>query len=851
MTLPDIVKKFRDDRKTLANEFLSNEDVFGYLKKHSEAADSAVTEILKIHRLSDRVAVVAVGGYGREQQFPFSDLDLLFLIPDGVQDHELKTISDVIADLWSLGLTVGYSVRSIEECLNQAAADITAQTAMLESRLISGDSELFEKYLDEMEKSLDLKKFYRAKFIEQEQRHIKYHESSYALEPNIKESPGGLRDLNILIWILRAAHLGKTWEEVRLAGLITERECRLLESVTESLYRLRIHMHLLANRHEDRLIFEIQEPLAKVLKIHAETGRRPSEVMMQKYYLNAKTIGQLNSIILAAVKERFSNQPELAGVPLSKGFIRRGDVLDLETKDVFVQNPELITEAFLIQERHPDIPMKSSRLYRALFHAHSLMSKGWAESQDNKDTFLKIIQGRRGVWHALEEMNRWGVLGKLLPNFERIVGQMQHDLFHAYTVDQHTLLAIRFLRNFTHSENAHEMPLCTELMMAMKGSWRLVLALLYHDIGKGSGKDHSVLGAEIVRKTCKDFGLSPQDSDFIEFLVREHLTMSMVAQKQDTADPEVVANFARKVGSMDRLIGLYLLTVCDIRATGPKIWNAWKAQLLEDLFYASARFLKGKGIDRNLLVSRRRADALRLTRFTPEQREAINRFWDNFDVAYFMKHSVRNIVWHAKVLLPHLGRQESFVTSRPLKGMEHAHEILILTQDCPELFARIVSSLQQFGLSIAEARIHTGTDGRVVDSFIVVDDGSDPQFDKELLRIQRELAERLNRREKLGPPIRGRLSRQSKLFPISPSASLRPDAAGKQYMLSIVATDRLGLLASVSRVFVTYGINLVTARITTLGERAEDIFLIEHSNLSDPNFCAEFEKSVLEVLEPV
>lgn len=348
---------------------------------------------------------------------------------------------------------------------------------------------------------------------------------------------------------------------------------------------------------------------------------------------------------------------------------------------------------------------------------------------------------------------------------------------------------------------------------------------------------------------CRDFEITGEDADYIEFLVREHLTMSMVAQKQDISDPEVVENFAKKVGTMERLVGLYLLTVCDIRATGPKIWNAWKAQLLEDLFYSTARFLKGKGIDRDLLVSRRRKDALRMTRFTSEQRDQINKFWDNFDVAYFMKHSVRNIVWHAKVLLPHLDSSKSFVASRPLRGMEHAHEILILTQDRPELFARIVSNLQQYGLSIAEARIHTGRDGRVVDSFIVVDDGSDPNFEQEFARFQEILAEKLDLAEKLPPPLRGRPSRQSKLFPISPQASLRPDVAGKQYMLSIVTTDRLGLLAYIARVFVQYGINLVTARITTLGERAEDVFLIESFKLRDPVFCAEFEKAVLEALE--
>ena len=402
MEINEIVKKFKDQREVLAKKFLADVDADAYLSAHAKAADKAVLAILKLNQLSEDVAVVAVGGYGREQQFPYSDLDLLFLLPDGVRDKDLKTISDAIGNLWSLGLTVGYSVRSIEECLEQAEVDITAQTAMLESRLIAGNEELFKTYSETMEKNLNLKKFYRAKFIEQQQRHLKYHESSYALEPNIKEAPGGLRDLNILIWVLRAAHLGDTWQEVFEKGLITRRECELLESVTKSLYRLRIHMHLLTNRHEDRLIFEIQEPLAKALGIVGTVGRRPSEVMMQHFYVNAKTIGQLNSIILQAIKERYSKEPEQTGEPICSGFVRQGDVLGLESPDVFVKNPERILEAFLIQERHPDIPMKSSRLYRALFEAHSLMNKEWAKNPVNRQTFLKIIQGRKGVWHAIE-----------------------------------------------------------------------------------------------------------------------------------------------------------------------------------------------------------------------------------------------------------------------------------------------------------------------------------------------------------------------------------------------------------------------------------------------------------------
>ncbi len=848
MQISEIINNFKKTRQQLANDFAETNDADKYLLEHSRAADEAVREILKLKELSSRISVVAIGGFGREQLFPYSDLDLLFLLPDDVLDSELNSVGAVIGELWSLGLTVGYSVRKLDECIEQARLDITAQTAMLESRLIAGDSELFKRYTSELEKSLDFKSFYRAKFIEQEHRHLKYHESSYTLEPNIKESPGGLRDLNILIWVLRAAKFGATFDEVHRSGLITRRECDLLEMVRVNLYRLRIHMHLLTSRHEDRLVFEIQEPLAKKLGLSGVPGRRASEILMQRFYVNAKTTGQLNSIILQAVKERFVTD---SGPPLDliDGFTVRGEVLDIASDNAFEESRTRILQAFMIQERHPEIARKSSRLYRALFGAHMLMDESWSEDPKNLQAFLKIIQGRRGVWHALNEMNHWGVLGRLLPDFKKIVGQMQHDLFHAYTVDQHTLLAIRYLRNFTHSENAHELPMCTELMVSLKDNWRLVLALLYHDIGKGRGGDHSKIGAEIVRDLCRRLNLKSDDAEYIEFMVREHLTMSQVAQKQDISDPEVVEAFARKVGNLDRLVGLYLITVCDIRATSHKIWNAWKAQLLQDLFLSTAKILKGRKMTRGMLVARRRQDALALCKFSAQDTERINAFWDNFDVAYFMKHSVRNIVWHAKTLLPHLESEHSFVAARPLRGLEHAHEILVFTKDRPELFAQIVSALQRTNLSVQEARIHTGKDGRVVDSFIVTDDESDPTFGATLKEFEVKLARLIDSGEKLQPPVQGRLSRQSRQFPITPSVTLRPDASERIYLLSVVATDRLGLLASVATVFVRFKLNLLTARIATLGERVEDIFLIESPRLQDPAFCGELETAILEVLE--
>ncbi len=843
----NIATQFLSERHQLAQDFLHDENANTYLKKHSDSADRAIKQILENTQVSPRIAVVAVGGYGREQLFPFSDLDILFLLPDDVLDKELQKIEETLGELWTLGLTVGHSVRSIDECIEQAKEDITIQTAMLESRLLWGNTPLFQKYQSAIFDNLDQQRFFRAKFIEQQQRHLKYNESPYSLEPNIKESPGGLRDLNILIWLMKATGFGGNWEEVAKNGLITKREADLLDVVTTNLYRLRILMHLHCNRHEDRLLFEIQESIAKALKIPEIEGRRSSEILMQRYYLNAKTISQFNTILLQAIKEKFLPEKEYAKED-TQNFVINGEILDIQSDDTFVNNPHAILNAFLFQCENPKVTRKSTRLCRALLATHNLIDDKFRNDPINKEIFLRIIRSKEGVYHALSEMNRWGILGRFLPIFRHIVGQMQHDLFHAYTVDQHTILAIRYLRRFTKSENAHEMPLCTELMLTIKDNWRLVLALLFHDIGKGYGGDHSRIGEEYFLRFAKEFNLEDEDQNYIAFLVREHLTLSQVAQKQDISDPLIIEQFAQKVGNIDRLMGLYLITVCDIRATSPTIWNAWKGQLLEVLYLETAKVLKGRGMSRETLVQRRRKDALPLCQFTLEQEKLINRFWNNLDVAYFMRHSVKDIVWHAKNILPVLSQKRTITAVRALHDGQLSYEILVLTEDRPELFADIASYFQRYHCSILQAQIHTGRDGWVLDSFIVTNDGKELTSDALIKNLETELPEFIDQRKTI-TPITGRLSRRSKIFPITPSVTIRPDANGRQYLLSVIAIDRLGLLASIARTLVEFKINLITARITTLGERVEDVFLIEGALLSNTAKTQEFERKLLELID--
>lgn len=843
------VTDFTNERQILAKEFKEHSDPFEYLLKHTHAADEAIETICTDNNLSPRIAVVAVGGYGRCELFPFSDLDLLFLLPEDVKDSELKVIEQVLNDLWSLGLTVGHSVRTIDECISQAEEDITAQTAMLESRFLMGDADLYKKYTERMEVQLNFVDFFRAKFIEQQQRHLRFQETTYALEPNIKESPGGLRDLHIVTWILKAAYLDAAKKNKEIPSLLTNYEQTKIHEDMKTLFWLRIHVHLLVNRHEDRLLFEIQESLAKELGFKADADRRASEKLMQQYYAVASSIELLNDVILQALKEHFVSVTKQKGVSIGNGFLVKGDVLDTENENFYQNDPAMLLMPFVLATEHREINKFSTTIHRAYGNLDKRIPDNFASLDEVKSSFLKILKAKKGVYHCLKEMNKLGILSKLIPPFGRIVGQLQHDLFHAYTVDQHTILAISYLRRFTKSENAHEMPLMTELMMSLEDNWRLVAALLFHDIGKGRGGDHSRIGAEEVKIFAKSYNLTPEETDYIEFLVREHLTMSRVAQKQDISDPEVIKKFAEKVVSLDRLTGLYLITVADIRATGPKVWNSWKAKLLEELFYATANFLQGKSLSKTMLVNSRREDVLKAGNFNAKEKEKLEQFWEDFDVGYFMRHSVDNILWQSKELLEHMDRKSSYVIYRPVKGLPNAYEVVVLTEDRNELFARIVSTFQSYRLSILEARIYTGKTGRVLDHFVVIDNNLNSSSEEKFEELKADLINRLDNQLPLQPPIKGRLSRHSKNFPITPEVQLRVDAGGSHYLLSVAATDRLGILATIARVFIEFKINLITARIATLGERIEDVFVIENPRLADPQFAAEFETALLKILE--
>ena len=838
----------RAERALLIAAFKAGGRVETLLRGLTACVDRTLARLARSQGLSRRVAIVAVGGYGRGELFPHSDVDILIVLPENAGDTELAAIEGLIGMLWDLGLEVGHSVRTPQQCAEDAARDVTVLTSMIESRLVVGPAALFEQFVSKVARVIDPKTFFREKLLEQQQRHLKYQEAAYSLEPNCKESPGGLRDLHTLLWIARAAGMGGSWRDLLRGGLLTEEEGRWLRRSERTLKQLRARLHVVAGRREDRLVFDVQGAIAEAEGLKATSVRLPSELLMQRYYRAAKLVTQLNIIVLQNIEERLFPRPDVPPQRIDDVFLARGELLDIADDDAFGRDPDALLRGFLVLQQHPDLKGMTARLLRALWHARFLIDARFRRSPANRATFVAILQQPRGVVRALRSMNQWSVLGRYLPVFRRIVGQMQHDLFHVYTVDQHILQVIRNLRRFTMAEYAHEYPLCSQLIAEFDRHWLLYVAALFHDIAKGRGGDHSELGARDARVFCRQHGIEGEDAALVEFLVLHHLTMSQVAQKEDIADPEVVGRFARLVGNERRLTALYLLTVADIRGTSPRVWTSWKGKLLEDLFRMTRRRLGGDALPANAVLERRTREARRILDLYGISPQAHEPLWNELDVVYFMRNSAREIAWHTRALLAHVNTDRTIVRSR-LAPTGDAVEVLVYVRDQKDLFARVCGYFDSRSLSILDAKIHTTRHGYALDSFLVTDHGR-TEYRQLLSQIHKQLTEWIEAVTPLPPPVKGRLSRHSRYFPVAPNVTLAAGERGRQYLLYITTTDRIGLLYAITRVLATHDVNVHTAKINTLGERVEDVFLVDGAGLNDEREQARLERDLLEAISP-
>ncbi|MCE3602231.1 [protein-PII] uridylyltransferase [Massilia sp. P8910] len=847
----DLLKqRLKAERALLIAAFRADGKPEKLLRGLRHSVDEVLTEAWQTVGLPASTALVGVGGYGRGELFPYSDVDLLILLGEPADAITRAKLEELVQMLWDLGLEIGHSIRTIDECMSESKADITVQTSLLEARLVCGDAMLFEQLQERYLGALDPRAFFHAKAAEMRLRHAKYEDTAFSLEPNVKESPGGLRDLQVILWVAKAAGLANSWGQLATRGLITQTEARQLMEKERAFKDIRVRLHLHANRREDRLVFDVQTPIAESfgLKTTGEgiNARRASEYLMQRYYWAAKTVTQLNTIMLQNIEAQLFPEANEAEA-INERFNDVNGLIDIAHDDTFTRQPSTVLEVFVLMTEHPHLKGMTARTMRALWHARFEIDAKFREDPVNRALFLRILQAPVGLVHALRRMNDTSVLGRYLPNFRRIVGQMQHDLFHVYTVDQHILMVVRNMRRFTMTEHAHEYPFCSQLIANFRKSWLLYVAALFHDIAKGRGGDHSKLGTVDAAQFCEEHAIGSEDTELVVFLVENHLTMSQVAQKQDLSDPDVIESFAKVVKDERHLTALYLLTVADIRGTSPKVWNAWKAKLLEDLYRVTLRVLGGEPHSADRELKNRQEEAMATLRLYGLPDIAHVDLWKQLDVAYFLRHDASDIAWQTRCLWDKLGSATPVVKCR-LAPIGEGLQVAVYVKDQPDLFARICSYFDRKNFSILDAKIHTTRHGYALDTFMVTEQSFAKSYRDIINLIEHEICELLTSQAPLPAPTRGRLSRLSRTFPLTPTVDLRPDERGQYYLLSIAANDRTGLLYAIANVLARYRINLHTAKIMTLGERVEDVFLVDGAVLNNARNQIQLETDLLDAL---
>ncbi|MEW6560157.1 MAG: [protein-PII] uridylyltransferase [Pseudomonadota bacterium] len=855
--LSDIRQRWKQGRAELLDHFAQHPlQVTPLLHGLTRLADKTLQTLWAAMHMPAEAALMAVGGYGRGEQFPHSDIDLLLLLPRAQgSDRALDAAAEgFITACWDSGLEIGASVRTIEACIDEADKDITVQTALLESRFLCGHRALAEAMQARFIQHLDARVFFQAKMREQQQRHIKFEDTPYALEPNCKESPGGLRDLQVVLWVAQASGLGRSWKELAASGVIHANTVRQIQRNETVIKRIRAHLHMLAGRREDRLVFDQQSAVAKVLGFAPTPSKRAGELLMQRYYWAAKAVEQINQIVLLDIEGRLWPQSVAKAQPIvdidgveDGRYVLRDGMIEPADLQLFQHQPWTLLEIFAVYQRAAGARGLSPAALRAIYLARPRMDSAFRHDPRSRAQFVRILQAPGGIVHALRLMNRTSVLGRYLWAFRRIVGQMQHDLFHVYTVDQHILMVVRNMRRFFMPEHAHEYPLCSELAAHFDPPWVLILAALFHDIAKGRGGDHSDLGAVEVRKFCKAHGIDAANTELAVFLVREHLQMSRVAQKEDLSDPEVISAFAQRVGDERHLVALYLLTVADIRGTSPKVWNAWKGKLLENLYRATLRALGGQTPQPQAELQLRQREAQRILNLYALPEGAQKPLWDTLDMGYFLRNDPQDIAWHTRKLYARVASASPVVSAR-LAPEGEGLEVLVYAPDRPDLFARICGYFDSQNFNILDAKIHTANNGWALDSFVVVSPHTKLHDRGMIGVIETSLLQELGSTGPLPAPHHGRLSRRVRNFPVNPRVGLRPDERGQRWILSVTAHDRAGLLFGIAQVLARHHIDLQLAKITTLGERVEDTFLVSGPGLGDARIQNIIEGELLQAI---
>jgi [protein-PII] uridylyltransferase len=805
------------------------------------------------------IALVAVGGYGRGELHPHSDVDLLIIRSSDDESHS-KLLESFLTLLWDLGLQIGHSVRSVQECIDQAAAEITVLTNLIEARLLFGDKRLLDAVVagTAPERMWPPEAFFRAKLQEQEARHAKYADTEYSLEPNIKGSPGGLRDLQLIGWLAHRHFGWQTLQELTANEFLTEAESTTIIHGQEFLWRVRYALHMITGREEDRLLFDHQRELARIWGF-VDADKLAVEQFMQLYYRWALALSQLNEVLMLAFDQavlQAGTEAEIVDInnyfELCNGYIRA------KRDTIFEENPGALLEVFLIAGNHPQAQGIAAETIRLIREYRHLINDDFRRQPAHKALFINILRSNNRLTRQLRRMSRYGILGRYLPAYGRIVGQMQHDLFHSYTVDAHTLLVIEHIRRFLKPENDERFPVTSRVTRRLEKIELLYIAGLFHDIGKGRGGDHSELGARDAREFCENHGLSRRDTNLVEWLVRNHLLMSAVSQRKDISDPEVVQQFAEHVGDQNRLDYLFSLTVADINATNPKLWNAWRGSLLRQLYTDCKRALR-RGLenpaDKQEWIEETRAAAAKILEYRGFTADELKELWKDRGEDYFLREKAEDIAWHTEAIAGHLDHKRPLVLVR--NGIEssvaNTTQIFVYAPFNIAGFSRTCSRLEQLNLSIHDARIYYGSDGMSLDTYYVLDFGGAAVEDMDRLRhISRYLSDKLTPDAEHKAVVPRLTPRRVRSFRLATETNMSFDPIREVSVLEVMSLDRPGLLARIGEIFVEFGLICEAAKIQTLGERVEDVFFItnlQQQPIQDPDLAARIQAAICHKLD--
>ena len=806
------------------------------------------------------LALVAVGGYGRGELHPHSDIDILILL--GEQEQDCKpTLERFLTLLWDIGLVIGHSVRTVTECVRKAREDITILTNLMEARTLRGPEALMQRVreLTGPQRMWPSPDFFRAKLEEQRERHTKFADTEYNLEPNVKSCPGGLRDLQIIGW-LAERHFGvRSVEEITDSDFLDPEEREIFTRGREFMWKVRYALHMITDREEDRLLFDHQRALAELWGFE-DGDRLAVEQFMQTYYRWALALGQLNEVLIQNFDQAIL-RPDQANVVkvINERFQLRNGYLEARDDEVFEKTPSALLEAFLLcanLEESEGVAAPTIRLIRN--HRH-LIDETFRADPENRRIFLAILRSPNKLARQLRRMSRYGILGEYLPEFGRIVGQMQHDLFHAYTVDAHTLEVVKNARRFGYPEYADRFPVSSRVARRLRAPELLYIAALYHDIGKGRGGDHSELGAVDAERFCRDHGLDPRDTELVTWLVGNHLVMSAVSQRKDISDPQVIQEFAEHVGDQEHLDYLLCLTVADINATNPTLWNAWRGSLLRQLYTETRRALtRGleNPVDKQSWVDKSRRNASEILEDRGFTTEELDELWQERGEDYFLRERAEDIAWHTEAIANHHKRDNALVLIRnnAESVVANTTQIFIHARSDAQLFSRICAELEQLDLSVHDARIYNGNDGMSLDTFYVLDSNGKPidEDGKRLKHIKQHLTEVLSGAPTSPQIVQRRTPRRVRSLSMPTETSMFIDNIKNVSVLEVASPDRPGLLARIGKIFVQFGVVLQAAKIQTLGERVEDVFFITDEHLqpiSDPERCQAIQQAICRELD--